>query len=96
MNRTQASAVLDRSGSMCEFCGAPGVQMSHLLHRKIGGRHGVLKAAINDPRNVAFLCLLCHNKLDGRQNGNRDSMMATLKAKIDWTSWAQEYGINRR
>lgn len=90
MNLIQAKAVLDRSGSLCEACGAPGVQMAHLLHRRMGGRHGIMRSKINDPRNIAFLCLDCHNTLDGRSRGNKEKLMETLKNKIGWHQWEAE------
>lgn len=96
MNLIQAKAVLDRSGSLCEACGAPGLEIAHLLHRKQGGRHGIMRSAIHDVRNLAFLCKPHHDELDNRRKGNRDKLMATLKAKTDWSSWATEYGVTER
>jgi len=96
MNLIQAKAVLDRSGSLCEACGASGVQMAHLLHRKQGGRKGVMRQAIHDPRNLAFLCFDHHQELDNRRKGNRGKLMAILKAKTGWASWATEYGVTER
>jgi len=90
VNKTNASIILERSSSLCEYCGAPAVQFAHLLHRKMGGRHGKMKAAIDDPRNVAHLCLKCHDSIDGRQYNQLTFQVEVLRLKIGWYEWAKE------
>ena len=55
-----------------------------------------MRSAIHDVRNLAFLCKPHHDELDNRRKGNRDKLMATLKAKTGWHSWATEYGVTER
>lgn len=51
--------------------------------------------AIHDSRNVALLCLKCHNILDRRAWNPevREKMMTFLKDKLDWAGWQKEYEV---
>ena len=92
-------AVWDRAGAKCEWCGATQwgnrLQLAHLEHRKLGGRHGVMKQAIHDKRNIVLLCQACHDILDNRVRRPevREKMWRELRIWTDWSSWAQEYGV---
>ena len=92
-------AVWDRAGAKCEWCGQAywqaRLQLAHLEHRKLGGRHGIMAKAIHDPKNIALLCSGCHDILDRRawSPEDRERMMIFLKDRLDWSSWAEEYGI---
>lgn len=90
-------AVWDRSLRCCEWCGAGwgevALQLAHIKHRQMGGRHGKWFWIIHAPRNVALLCVHCHDTLDLR---NFDKELSTtirdgLKKKLDWDSWDEEY-----
>ena len=58
--RLQLQAV---AGAMCEwpYCDEPGEQMAHLHHRGMGGSREA-----NVLANVAWLCIIHHDLLDGR------------------------------
>ena len=92
-------AVWDRAGAKCEWCSTTyrgdRLQLAHLEHRKLGGRHGIMAKAIHDSRNVALLCLKCHNILDRRAWNPevREKMMTFLKDKLDWAGWQKEYEV---
>ena len=82
-----------RAEELCEICGSTGgswgLQHAHILHRKLGGRHGAMAKLINDSRNVWLGCNACHWGFDhGKFN---ESVVETLKKKLDWYSWEKEY-----
>ena len=85
-----------RSCDLCEFCGTShNLQMAHIMHRKMGGRHGIWKKIINDPRNIAHLCLNCHDVFDGRAHDpiKRIAMRPVLQMKTGWFEWARESNL---
>lgn len=98
MNQKTVEAVLQRSGGLCEApdCAGQdfrGFQHAHLLHRKMGGRHGQMERIIDDPRNVAYLCANCHDLLDGRVYNPTEAAKLSeyLKNKTDWQEWREEH-----
>lgn len=98
MNQKTVEVVLQRSGGICEApdCAGPdfrGLQHAHLLHRKMGGRHGVMERIIDDPRNVTLLCANCHDLLDGRVYSPAEAAKLSqyLKNKTDWEEWKHEH-----
>jgi hypothetical protein len=83
-------AVRARSGDLCEFCKSPRwLQFAHILHRKMGGRHGEMAVIIHDPRNIAHLCRQCHDVLDRRIHDSIKwiELGAVLLPKIGWDEW---------
>ena len=89
-------AVRSRSGDLCEFCRSPhNLQMAHILHRKMGGRHGRWKKIINDPRNIAHLCRDCHDVLDRRRHDpiKRVTMLPIIQMTTSWFEWARENNL---
>ena len=93
----------ERSGGRCEYaqCRQPrgdfrGLQNAHIVHRGLGGRYGDMKTIINDSRNVAKLCAIEHDIIDRRvlvPEEERESILEAVKEKIDWYTWAKEYGF---
>jgi len=89
-------AVWDRAEGKCEWCGRTAwLQLAHITHRKLGGRHGVMATAIHDSRNMVLLCRYHHDIFDNRMSAPelREKMCSALKTRVGWHSWAEEYGI---
>ena len=60
--------ILDRSGQLCERklpngkrCLARVSDIHHIVAKKMGGRKGVYREAINDERNSMAVCRKCHD-----------------------------------
>ena len=60
--------ILERSDGLCERtlpsgrrCLAPVVEIHHIVAKKMGGRKGVMREAINDERNGMAVCRCCHD-----------------------------------
>ena len=92
-----------RAGGRCEYirCCRPygdyrGLQNAHIIHRGLGGRHGEMVKIINDPRNISKLCASDHDIIDRRilvSEEERQAILEAVKEKIDWYTWAKEYGF---
>ena len=86
-----------RAGYKCEFSGdTRNLQHCHIVHRGMGGRKGKWIKIIHDPRNVCLLTQYLHDVLDNRVKsppGTKEKLLLYLKLKIDWFSWANEYGF---
>jgi hypothetical protein len=71
-----------------------GIQKAHILHRKMGGRHGRMKKIIDDSRNVADLCAICHDIIDRRvKSPLRETYLEAIKDVKDWGSWVRESNL---
>lgn len=55
------------NGTRCNSTGDwRGLQNAHIIHRKMGGRHGKMKAVIDNKDNILLLCAYHHDLFDGR------------------------------
>jgi hypothetical protein len=93
-----AAEVEKRSGVACEApgCAGPdfrGLMLCHIVHRKMGGRHGSTEAIVNDSRNVAMLCGPHHDILDARvwQPAAKAALLEYLKKRLGWQDWKEEH-----
>lgn len=97
MEQSEIDKVDERAGGRCEYCGARiDLQNAHIIHRKMGGAQAKNHKIINEHRNIAKLCWHCHDVLDRRfmvDDSIRCVMIATIKYKISWYEWQQEYGL---
>ena len=54
---------------ICQGCGSfgdwRGVWPHHVIHKKMGGRHGQAKVEIEAPSNKQYLCGKCHSAKHG-------------------------------
>lgn len=58
---------LDANGSRCSRpLDFRGLQRSHKIHRKMGGRKGEMKVIIDHPDNLQLFCAYHHDLFDGR------------------------------
>mgnify|MGYP001582454071 FL=1 len=69
--------IRERSAGLCERklpdgkrCLAPAVEEHHIVAKGMGGRHGIMKRLINDPRNGIDVCRQCH---EGASTWNDDA-----------------------
>lgn len=56
--------VIARANGLCEKCGAPGLEVHHIVHLTVDNVDDV-SISIN-PANLIYLCRDCHNKEHGR------------------------------
>ena len=90
-------AVAKRSGGQCELPGCNrqdwrGLQFMHFQHHKMGGQNGEMAQFIHDPRNMALVCAVVHDIVDGRVKSNEATFMRQILEKIaNHESWEQEY-----
>jgi len=63
-DKARAVRVGDCSDSQCTI-----FDPAHIVHRKMGGRHGKALSWINEPDNLLLLCRTDHIKFDGGKVG---------------------------
>ena len=94
MNNSTFDVIMERSGTLCENCGRLACDAHHITYKQLGGRHGAMKAKINDPRNLAALCRDCHDLLHFKRKetyeGERLGTLQKLKFITGWEEWNRE------
>jgi hypothetical protein len=97
VNKTTIQTIEERSGGLCESCNRPAQDAAHITNKGLGGRHGAMKAKINDPRNLAALCRDCHDLLHFKRKetyeGERLGTLQKLKFITGWEEWNRESAI---
>lgn len=56
--------IYDEAGGLCE-CGRPGTEIDHIIPKRMGGRHGEAKIAIEAKANKRLICRKCHQRKHG-------------------------------
>lgn len=88
------------NGNCCEWHGndkciyRDGGNYAHIIHRKIGGVHRKMENIINEHRNMVWVCKPIHDIIDKRikyPEKERQEIIETLKQKIGWYEWAEQY-----
>ena len=65
MDKKTIDIVMERSGGLCESCGAMGANIHHVVFKGLGGRKGRMKKELDQPDNLKVLCLVCHGAAHG-------------------------------
>lgn len=71
-NEALRQEIRQRDRGICMFCGAPGVEVHHVVPRGKGG-----DKRCNNPANLILVCRLCHDMLEKR---NKDVGWLVIQA----------------